>query len=73
MNGSRRFRLGLLALLSGLTFCVMLLFVLNGVLRQDRSSYFILFEENVKGMVIGALRFRTSRRRGSIDCWSPAR
>ena len=54
MNGSRRFRLGLLALLSGFTFCVMLLFVLNGVLRQDRSSYFILFEENVKGMVIGS-------------------
>lgn len=54
MDGSRRFRLGLLALLAIGAFVGMLGFVLQGVLRQNRVSYFILFEENVKGMVIGS-------------------
>lgn len=54
MNRSRRFRLGLLALLTVTTFVVMLTFVLQGVLREERASYFILFDENVKGMVVGS-------------------
>jgi len=54
MNNSRRFRLGLLALLSGVTFLGLLGFVLQGALRHDRVSYFILFEDNVKGMVVGS-------------------
>ena len=53
MNASRRFRLGLLTLLSAVSFVAMLGFVLQGVLRQNRQSYFILFDENVKGMVLG--------------------
>jgi phospholipid/cholesterol/gamma-HCH transport system substrate-binding protein len=54
VNASRRFRLGLLALLSACSFVAMLGFVLQGVLRQNRQSFFILFDENVKGMVIGS-------------------
>jgi phospholipid/cholesterol/gamma-HCH transport system substrate-binding protein len=54
MNRSRRFRLGLLALLAVTTFVIMLTFVLQGVLREERASYFILFDENVKGMVVGS-------------------
>ena len=54
MNRSRRFRLGLLALLTVTTFVVMLTFVLQGVMREERASYFILFDENVKGMVVGS-------------------
>jgi ABC-type transporter Mla subunit MlaD len=54
MHAGRRFRLGLLALIAGGSFLGLIGFVLQGVLRNDRVSYFILFEENVKGMVIGS-------------------
>lgn len=54
MHPGRRLRLGILALIAGFAFFGLLGFVLQGVLRDDRVSYFILFEENVKGMVIGS-------------------
>ncbi len=54
MHAGRRFRLGLLAIFAGSAFFGLLGFVLQGVLRNDRVPYFILFEENVKGMVIGS-------------------
>jgi phospholipid/cholesterol/gamma-HCH transport system substrate-binding protein len=54
MHGGRRFRLGLLALVAGVAFFGLLAFVLQGALGNARVSYFIVFEENVKGMVIGS-------------------
>ncbi|MGE3174006.1 MAG: MlaD family protein [Planctomycetota bacterium] len=54
MHGGRRFRLGMLALIAGGAFLSLLGFVLQGVLGNDTVSYFILFEENVKGMVVGS-------------------
>ena len=54
MHGPRRFRLGLLALLAGGAFFGLLAFVLQGALGDVRVPYFIVFEENVKGMVIGS-------------------
>lgn len=53
-RGSRRFRLGLFALVAGGLFLGLLAFILQGSLRGDRTTYFILFGENVKGMVIGS-------------------
>ena len=54
MHAGRRFRLGLLTLFAGVAFFGLLGFVLQGVLGNDHVAYFILFEENVKGMVIGS-------------------
>jgi ABC-type transporter Mla subunit MlaD len=54
MQGGRRFRLGILALIAGGAFFGLLGFVLQGVLGNNHVSYYILFEENVKGMVIGS-------------------
>jgi phospholipid/cholesterol/gamma-HCH transport system substrate-binding protein len=54
MHASRRFRLGVLALFAGTAFFGLLGFVLQGVLSNERVAYYILFEENVKGMVIGS-------------------
>lgn len=54
MDLTRRFRLGILALIAGGLFLGLLLFVLEGVLRTNLVSYYILFEENVKGMVVGS-------------------
>lgn len=54
MHGGRRFRLGLLALAAGIAFFGLLAFVLQGALGNARVAYFIVFEENVKGMVIGS-------------------
>ena len=51
---SRQFRLGLFVLASGVLFVGMLAFILQNSLQGDRASYFILFHENVKGMVIGS-------------------
>lgn len=50
----RRFRLGLLVLGTGGLFIAMVAFILQGSLRSSRVSYHILFEENVKGMVVGS-------------------
>ncbi len=54
MHGARRLRLGILALLSGGAFFGLLAFVLQGAFSDVRVPYFIVFEENVKGMVIGS-------------------
>jgi ABC-type transporter Mla subunit MlaD len=54
MDASRNFRLGLLALLAGGTFLGLLAFVLQGIFSDERVLYFILCEDNVKGMVIGS-------------------
>jgi phospholipid/cholesterol/gamma-HCH transport system substrate-binding protein len=54
MQSARRLRLGILTVLGGGAFFAMLGFVLQGVLRDDLERYFILFEENVKGMVVGS-------------------
>ncbi len=50
----RRFRLGLFALVASGLFLGLLGFIVQSSLRGDRATYFILFEENVKGMVIGS-------------------
>lgn len=50
----RRFRLGLFVLGSGSLFVLLCAFILQGSLAGDRASYFILFTENVKGMVVGS-------------------
>lgn len=50
----RRFRLGLFVLGAGGLFVALLGFILRGSLDSDRVSYFIIFEENVKGMVVGS-------------------
>jgi ABC-type transporter Mla subunit MlaD len=54
VNTGRRLRLGILTLVAGGAFFGLLAFVLQGVLRNNRVSYFLLCEENVKGMVIGS-------------------
>jgi phospholipid/cholesterol/gamma-HCH transport system substrate-binding protein len=51
---ARTFRLGLFVLGAGGLFVALLAFILQNSFQRDRSSYFILFEENVKGMVIGS-------------------
>jgi phospholipid/cholesterol/gamma-HCH transport system substrate-binding protein len=50
----RRFRLGLFVLGTGVLFVALLAFILGNSLDRDRATYFILFEENVKGMVVGS-------------------
>jgi phospholipid/cholesterol/gamma-HCH transport system substrate-binding protein len=51
---ARRFRLGLFVIVAGSMFLALLGFVLRGSLDSDRASYFILFHDNVKGMVVGS-------------------
>ena len=53
MHG-RRFRLGLFTLGAGALFVALLAFILHNSLDRDRATYFILFRDNVKGMVIGS-------------------
>ena len=50
----RRFRLGLFVLGTGGMFVALLAFILQNSLHSERATYFILFEENVKGMVVGS-------------------
>ena len=55
MDGStRRFRLGLFVLGCGGLFVALLAFILQNSFDRDRATYFILFHENVKGMVVGS-------------------
>ena len=51
---SRRFRLGLFVLGTGGLFVALLAFILQNSLNAARATYFILFAENVKGMVAGS-------------------
>lgn len=53
-NRGRRFRLGLYVLGTGGLLVMLSAFILKGSLTSDRASYFILFLENVKGMVVGS-------------------
>jgi phospholipid/cholesterol/gamma-HCH transport system substrate-binding protein len=50
----RRFRLGLFVLGTGALFLALLVFILHSSFGRARASYFILFHENVKGMVVGS-------------------
>jgi phospholipid/cholesterol/gamma-HCH transport system substrate-binding protein len=54
MKNSRRFRLGLLVLGTGAMFVGLLVFIMQSSFDRERASYFIMFTENVKGMVIGS-------------------
>lgn len=51
---ARHFRVGLITLLGGGLFTGLLLFILGSGLYAKSWTYFILFQENVKGMVIGS-------------------
>lgn len=51
---TRRFRLGLFVLGTGGLFIALLLFILQNSLGGARSTFFIVFHENVKGMVQGS-------------------
>lgn len=51
---SRHFRVGLITLLGGGLFVALLAFILGNGLYARSVAYFIQFEENVKGMVIGS-------------------
>lgn len=50
----RLFRLGLYVLGTGALFVGLLTFILANSLDGERAAYFILFRENVKGMVVGS-------------------
>lgn len=54
MDTPRRFRLGLFVLGTGALFVALLVFILHNSLGRARAAYFILFHENVKGMVVGS-------------------
>lgn len=54
MHNTRRFRLGLFVLGTGAMFVALLVFIMQSSFDRERSTYFIMFTENVKGMVIGS-------------------
>lgn len=54
MQNSRRFRLGLFVLFAGGLFMSLLGFIVQSSFDRGRVAYFIMFTENVKGMVIGS-------------------
>ena len=55
MDGStRRFRLGVFVLGCGGLFVALLAFILQSSFDRDRATYFIVFHDNVKGMVVGS-------------------
>jgi len=51
---NRRFRLGLFVLVTGALFVALLGFILQSSFSAVRADYYIVFHENVKGMVIGS-------------------
>lgn len=51
---TRRYRLGLFVLGTAALFVALLVFILQNSLGHARATYWILFEENVKGMVVGS-------------------
>ena len=51
---NRRFRLGLFVLVTGALFVALLGFILQSSFNAVRADYYIVFHENVKGMVIGS-------------------
>jgi phospholipid/cholesterol/gamma-HCH transport system substrate-binding protein len=54
MHYTRRFRLGLFVLGTGAMFVALLVFIMQGSFDRERATYYIMFSENVKGMVIGS-------------------
>ena len=54
MDNGRRFRLGLYVLGAGTLFVALLVFIVRSSFDRDRATYFIMFDENVKGMVVGS-------------------
>ncbi|MFN3241130.1 MAG: MlaD family protein [Planctomycetota bacterium] len=54
MENSRRFRLGLYVLGAGALFVSLLVFIVRSSFNGDRATYWIMFDENVKGMVVGS-------------------
>ena len=54
MQNSRRFRLGLFVACTAAMFLALLGFIMQNSLDREQASYFIMFNENVKGMVIGS-------------------
>lgn len=54
MENSRRFRLGLYVLGAGALFVSLLVFIVQSSFSGDRATYWIMFGENVKGMVVGS-------------------
>ena len=53
-EAARRYRLGLFTLGVGALFVALLAFILHNSLGKERTTYFILFRQNVKGMVVGS-------------------
>lgn len=51
---ARHFRVGLITLLGGSMFIGLLAFILGSGIYSKSVTYYILFQENVKGMVIGS-------------------
>lgn len=51
---ARRFRLGLFVLAAGALFLLLLAFILENTFTSERATYYIMFEDNVKGMVVGS-------------------
>ncbi len=51
---NRRFKIGLLVLGSCVMFVSMVLFILGSSLSSSTVTYYILFQESVKGMVVGS-------------------
>jgi len=54
LDRTRQLRVGLLVIACSVTFVTLLAFIAGSALHQDVHSYFILYEENVKGMVVGS-------------------
>lgn len=54
MRNTRRFRLGLFVLGAGVMFVALLVFIMQRSFNHERATYYIMFSENVKGMVIGS-------------------
>ncbi|MFT4843422.1 MAG: phospholipid/cholesterol/gamma-HCH transport system substrate-binding protein [Planctomycetota bacterium] len=54
MHNTRRFRLGLFVLGTGAMFVMLLVFIMQSSFDRERATYYIMFSENVKGMVIGS-------------------
>ena len=50
----RRFRVGLLVLGAGALFVALLTFVVGKGVASNTVAYYILFDDNVKGMALGS-------------------
>ncbi len=53
-DNTRRWRVGLLVLGIGALFVVLIAFIAGSSLQREFHTYFIRFDENVKGMVVGS-------------------